>query len=435
MSPIYFDHNSTTEMCAPAIEIIMKELLHQKSIPLNPSSQHSYGRLANKKLTQARRSIAEVLNVNLASHDIIFTSCGTESNHIIINHCKQNQIFFLSSEVEHASIYENSDIKIPITEDGIVSPDCLENMLKQYSFKDFINYSAISDLKQDFKNSNQNLKNDNNLKEKILVSIMFANNEIGTINDIKELTNICKKYNALIHTDCSQIIGKIDFDFDSLGVDFATISSHKLGGPHGISALIAKKRTIISSLKGGKQEFSARPGSENVIGAVAFAVAVQYANQNLKKYQDHTSVLRNYLEKQLQDYAIFVCQNTNRLPNTSMILPLFEDDLIYQRLDLAGFCISNGSACSSGNVIQSYVLSNIFKCVASKRQLHNDQYGNQDNMNMKNKWYKKQARSYSFALNDNIQGIRVSFGLANTKEEVDFFIEKWKQIAKLKSEI
>lgn len=404
MQKIYFDHNSTTLLNNSAIKAIKLEL--ENITPLNASSQHSYGRQANKKLNNARKQIANLLNVNINTHDIIFTSSGTNSNHIIINHCLNNEIEIFCSEIEHISIYGNVQNKIPINQDGIVCLKALQTILYKYRL--------------------------HNPNKKMLVSIMMANNEIGTINNLVEISKICKKYNAFLHSDCSQSIGKIPFNFNELGIDFATISSHKIGGPHGISVLIAIKKTIISSLKGGGQEFSVNHGSENIIGAIAFAAALTEAINNLNNYQNHTLKLRNYLEDKLQDNTMIICQNTNRLPNTVMLVPYVESPLIFQKLDLAGICISSGSACSSGDIKISYVLHNLFEKI--KNNCHQ-----KNNLDLQNKDINENnianiiANEYNFDLikniinNQNTKGIRISFGINNTIEEVELFVNIWKK--------
>ncbi len=372
-SHVYLDHNATTAMTKPVVEFYINTLNQLSNLPLNPSSVHFYGQIAKKYMNQARKDIINAFNVDHKKFEFIFTSSGTESNHIVLSHFLRHG-YVIGSNMEHSSIYENLSNKIPSNSES--EPDL------RYLEKEL---SGIRD-------TNPNIP--------ILVTVMYANNETGLIVDINSISFICKKYGAYLHSDCSQGLGKIPLLIDM--IDFMTFSSHKCGGPHGIGGLLIRKGILTSILKGGGQEFGIRHGSENVINSLTFSFAIKQAILQQDKYYKHTLELRNFLEDSLENnldiekesqdsYMIVAHKNHNRLPNTSMIILNCEVDInmIVAKFDMHGISISSGSACSSGSTKENYVLKNIFG---------------------RNK------------------GIRVSMGTNTTRVEIEYFLKILKQI-------
>lgn len=323
MKRIYLDYNATAPIYAEVAQEMIKML--QAGLPCNPSSIHQNGRSSRKLLEEARHVIAKSLNIDAYRDDlqVIFTSCGTEANNLIISNFSSWPMF--AGSTEHVSILEagHDNLKlIPVDQNGLISAQVLENILSE-------------------------------VKGKKLVSIMLANNETGVIQDIKLLSEIAHQHDAIFHCDASQAFGKIAVDFKDLGVDAMTISSHKCGGPLGAAALIVRKNLEIKSLiKGGKQELSLRSGTENLLAIIGFAKAAQIS---LEKYA-HVQTLRDFVEHELIDGEIFGAKAV-RLPNTSSIrMPNIKSEEQLIKFDLAGISISAGSACSSGRIASSHVL-------------------------------------------------------------------------------
>ncbi len=358
------DHNSTTYRIKNELWSDNDKDRELYNLPLNPSSIHSYGRFAREKLENARIKIAKLLDVDTGSHEIIFTSSATEANNLVINSFNDKDVFI--SESEHLSIYEykkNQNITtVKVDENALLNLEDLETKIKSS-------------------------------KPKSLLSVILANNETGAINDLKAISKIAKQMGVLVHSDCVQAVGKIKYSFAELDIDFASVSSHKIGGPSGTSILIAKKGFIKPMIIGGGQEKSLRSGTENVLGAVEFAHALEFATNNLGKYAEKVLNLRNSLEKKLGSKAIIASQNASRLPNTSMlIMPNANSQTQMIIFDTSGFMLSNGSACSSGKIKESHVLKNMG-------------YGELSN-----------------------NGIRVSLGINNTEEEILSFCDKWEEV-------
>lgn len=367
---IYLDYNASTPLSDKAKEAMQNAL----NLVGNPSSVHGFGRKVSKEIESAREDIATSINCDAAY--LIFTSGATEANNMALKTMRQNHpkgnIYI--SAIEHDSIrapaLKHKAKILPVTKDGIIDLAALE-----------------SSLEEDNKHSSA----------PALVSIMAANNEIGTIQPIKEISQIAKKYGALFHCDAAQAFGKIPLDFTSTDADFMTISAHKIGGPAGIGVLILKRGIETSPLQyGGGQERKRRPGTENTIGIIGMAAAAKDAISKLDNFAK-ISKLRDRLEQKCAaaaPEAIFFGQNAPRLPNTSMIaLPHINAQTQMMALDLAGYAVSSGAACSSGTVSASHVLTAITdKNIADK-------------------------------------AIRISLGLKNTKTELDDFLEIWKKIA------
>jgi cysteine desulfurase len=325
---IFLDYNAT----APLLKVAKDAMLETLDLPLNPSSIHYFGREGKKLLNQARSKILESLGTNSAA--LVFTSSGTESNNMALNAIDADNYFI--SAIEHISVSAPAKLKntniIKVDNQGLIILEDLESNLKKVASK------------------------------KIFVSIIHANNETGVIQDVKAISQIVFKYNGILHIDASQSFGKIPLNFDDLGADLMTISSHKIGGAKGVASLIIKSGLEIKPfILGGGQEKFMRAGTENLPAIIAFAEAAKFIVSNLANYKNHSENLRNYFESELlkkYSEAIIFSKNATRLPNTSNFAILgrkSETELI--RLDLKGFAVSSGSACSSGKVSISNVLT------------------------------------------------------------------------------
>ncbi len=315
---IYLDHNATAPLQPKAVAAMQQWL----GVPANPSSAHGFGRAAKKQLEDARKTIAEA--ISCWPGEIIFTGSGTEANATALHGFPERRI--LVSAVEHSSVLKNTGGGyIPVDRNGIVDIAKLDAMLAE----------------------------NNTLA---LVSVMFANNETGVVQPIAEISAICKKHGALLHSDAVQALGKIAVDFSLLGADILTISGHKMGGPVGSSALVIKNNIALKPLlTGGGQELGRRAGTENIAAIAGFAAAVEAIDlahmQKLRVWLDD-------MEAAMQAAGgIIFGKDVPRLPGTSCVAMLGvgnETQLI--DFDLNGFAVSAGSACSSGRIEPSHVL-------------------------------------------------------------------------------
>jgi len=321
---------------------VHKEVL-QDMIPFfsekygNPSSLHKSGRMAFSAVQKARKQIANLIHAN--PDEILITSGGTESNNTalygISNVRKGNHI--ITSSIEHEAILqpckklEKHGFQItylPVSEDGLVNPLDVKNSIS---------------------------------KDTCLVSIMFANNEVGTIQPIKEITEICKKNNVAFHSDAVQAVGKIPINVKELEVDALSFSSHKIYGPKGVGALYIKNGTTIDPiLLGGGQENGLRSGTENVASIVGFGKACELALKNFEQNSRHVKKLRDLLVSKIIEeisYVKFNGNNEKRIPNNAhfTFLGVNGEDLII-KLDENGIAASTGSACSVKTQKASHVL-------------------------------------------------------------------------------
>jgi len=331
---IYLDNAASTT--------VHKEVL-QDMIPFfsekygNPSSLHKSGRIAFSAVQKARKQIANLINAN--PEEILITSGGTESNNTalygISNVRKGNHI--ITSSIEHEAILqpckklEKHGFQItylPVSKDGLVNPSDIKNSIS---------------------------------KDTCLVSIMFANNEVGTIQPIKEITEICKKNNVAFHSDAVQAVGKTPINVKELGVNALSFSSHKIYGPKGVGALYIKNGIVIDPiLLGGGQENGLRSGTENVASIVGFGKACELALKNFEQNSSHVKKLRDLLVSKIIKEISFVKFNGNnekRIPNNAhfTFLGVNGEDLII-KLDENGIAASTGSACSVKTQKASHVL-------------------------------------------------------------------------------
>lgn len=342
MSKIYLDNAATTPLNEEVIDTMISVMRNQYG---NPSSVHSIGQEAKTLIEETRRKIAEYLRVTPA--EIIFTSCGTESNNMIIK-----------SSVEHLGVQRI--ISSPM-EHKCVAETCLE--MKSRKGVELVYVKHLAKGEVDLVDLEKKLQASD---KKTLVSLMHANNEVGNLLDLEKVAEICKRNNALFHSDTVQTIGHLDLDFSKIPVDFASCSAHKFHGPKGAGfAFIRKSSGLKGLIVGGPQERSLRAGTENVVGIVGLGKALDIAIQNLAPYAQHI--------QEIKDYAIEVLtkafptikfngfsadKNKSLYTVLSLALP-FKNPLIGLQLDMKGIAISQGSACSSGASKPSMVLMTI----------------------------------------------------------------------------
>lgn len=320
---VYLDYNATAPLRPEAREAIAAALAEVG----NPSSVHSFGQRARCRVEEARAQVAALVHASAA--EVLFTSGGTEANNLALRGASRARI--LVSAIEHDSVLAAvpGPEGIPVGPDGIVRLGDLEALLE-------------ADPRP------------------ALVSVMLANNETGVIQPVAAAAKLAHAFGALIHCDAVQAAGKIPVDFAALGVDFLTLSAHKLGGPQGTGALVVRREAALAAeQKGGGQERSLRAGTENVPGIAGFGAAAQVA---LKAVADYARLerLRDRLEqgiRALARAARFFGEGVARLPNTACFtMPGVASETQVIALDLAGVAVSAGSACSSGKVRPSHVL-------------------------------------------------------------------------------
>ncbi len=329
----FFDNNSTTLLDARVLEAMLPYMQHQYG---NATSRHLFGRAARQALDQAREQVADACGAHPSQ--VIFTASGTEANNFAIHGMasnNENAKQIAVSAIEHPAVTrpafalrERGYRVAVIAADhfGQVDPLSLEVALE---------------------------------KPTSLVSVMLANNETGVIQDIEKLAEIAKSKSALFHTDAVQALGKTPLDFESLGVNAMTVSSHKINGPQGAGALILDKRVDIKPLlHGGGQEKGLRSGTENVAAIVGFGVACALIKQSLEARATITQQLRDALNVGLKDLgATIFGEKSVRLPNTSFFaFNEIEGETLVTALDRKGFAVASGSACSSDSSEPSHVL-------------------------------------------------------------------------------
>ena len=334
---IYLDNAASTQIHEDVLNSMLPYLKEQYG---NPSSIHRYGRLTRKAIHKARKQIASLINADPA--EILITSGGTESNNTVL--------MGISSQFSSGQIITSS-----IEHDAILEP-CKKLVSNGFQVDYLpVDKSGMIDL-SDLKNIiSENTR---------LVSIMFGNNEVGTIQPIVEIGKICHKHNILFHTDAVQAVGKLPVDVSELGVDLLSISSHKLHGPKGIGALYIKNDVKINPLiLGGGQEFRLRSGTENVASIVGFGQACEIAQNNLSKNILYVKKLQTLLVERVLDQIPETTFNGHcefRLSNNAhfTFLGVNGEDLII-KLDEYGIAASTGSACSVNTQKSSHVLESM----------------------------------------------------------------------------
>jgi cysteine desulfurase len=367
MHPVYFDHNATTPLHPRVREAMLPWIGERHG---NPSSLHQFGQAARNAVEEAREKVAALLGGR--PPEVIFTASGTEANNAVLFHRfprSSSSGHLVISAFEHPSIREAA---ARLEKEGIevtrVSPD-----------KDGVVPAAevIHALRPDTR----------------LVALMLANNELGTLQPVMEVAAAARERGVPVLCDAVQAVGKIPVDVHALGVDYLVLGGHKFHGPLGAAALWVRKGTEIAGyLVGGSQERRRRAGTENVPAIVGLGEAAAAAMEELPHRRALLSSLRDRFETELPSRlpdAIFHCQASPRLPNTSHVaFPGAEGESLLIRLDLAGFAVSTGSACSSGAVEPSKTLLAI-----------------------------------GLSPEEALSSLRISFGITNTPEELDAFLD------------
>ncbi|MEM4703264.1 MAG: cysteine desulfurase NifS [Candidatus Pacearchaeota archaeon] len=336
MKHIYLDHAATTPLANEIFEAI-KPYFSEKFG--NASSLHVYGQEARNAVEKARDDIAKFINAKPA--EIVFTSGGTESNNLAIKGVafanKQKGKHIITSKIEHPAVLEPCRwlekqgwkvTYLPVNSDGIINPADVEK--------------AIT-------------------KETVLVSIMHANNEIGTIQPIEEIGKICKKYDVYFHTDAVQSFGKLDINIKRMNLDILSASAHKIYGPKGVGILYVNRDVKIEPTQhGGGHEQGLRSGTENVPGIVGFAKAVELMQKLGKKEQERQKKLRDKIIKEIlkiQGSRLNGSQEKRLANNVNVSFHGIEGEALLLRLSEKGFAVSTGSACSSKSLEPSHVLT------------------------------------------------------------------------------
>lgn len=363
---IYMDNAATTKITENVLKAMLPYLRENYG---NASAIYSLGQKSRAAIENSRIKIAE--NLKVKPSEIYFTSSGSESDNWVIketlNPREKNHI--ISSKIEHPAIlnslksverFGNETSLISVDEEGFVNLDELSEKIKD------------------------------NTK---LISIMFANNEIGTIEPISEISKIAREKNILFHTDAVQAMGNVKFNLKDIDVDMLSISGHKLGAPKGIGILYIKEGVEISPfINGGEQERGMRASTENIASIVGIAKAIEDAYANMDENINYTSDLRDYtIEKLLNiDGIIFNGPIDNRLPgNINITLKDTKPQTMVQYLDMYDICVSSGSACAAGSINPSHVL-----------------------------------RAIGRSEEDSLSMLRLSINHNNTKEECDYVVEK-----------
>ncbi len=337
MKKIYLDHNATTPLDPRVLEAMMPYL---QEFHGNPSSVHEFGRIARKAVEEARGQVASLLGAKYAE-EIVFTSGGTESDNFAIKGTmdalrgKGNHI--ITSSIEHHAVFnvckslEKYGVQVTylsVDEYGVVDTGAMKK--------------AVTD-------------------KTALISIMWANNEVGTIEPVEEMADFAKEKGIIFHTDAVQAAGKIPIDLAKTGIDLLSVSAHKIYGPKGVGALYIRKGTKITPLLlGGHHERNRRAGTENVPGIVGFGEAARLAAKEIQREGSYVTGLRDYLYEGIISRIKEVSLNGHpkkRLPNTLNVgFKYLEGESIILNLDLEGVGVSTGSACTSGSLEPSHVL-------------------------------------------------------------------------------
>ncbi|MGZ8516461.1 MAG: cysteine desulfurase family protein [Chitinophagaceae bacterium] len=375
MNRIYFDNAATTALDKEVLDAMLPYLTTNFG---NPSSIYSYGRESRLAIETARKTVAKLLNAHPG--EIFFTSGGTESNNAAILSairdlgCKH----IISSPIEHHAVLHT---------------------VEHYGCGDDIGYSYVKLLPDghiDLDDLEQQLAS--RKEQRCLVSLMHANNEIGNILDIDSVGNLCKKYNAIFHSDCVQTVGHYHLDLRKTPVHFISGAGHKFHGPKGVGILYVNDNIKIKPfIFGGGQERNMRAGTENLYGVVGFAKALELAMANHEKESVYIQSLKTYMMGQLRKKIKGVVFNGDQEGRSlytvlSAAFPKTEkSEMILFNLDINNICVSGGSACSSGADQGSHVI----------RAINN---------------------------NPNLVTIRFSFSKYNTREEVDVVVEKLKEL-------
>ena len=368
MQHFYFDHNATTPVSPEVLETAVACL---GQVYGNASSIHHFGQAAKQRLEMARRQMAAAIGCQ--PREMVFVSGGTEADNLAlfgaVRYLKSGSRHVITTEIEHPAVLntcaqlEREGVAVtyvPVGADGVVDPDGVRRALRP---------------------------------DTVLVSVMHANNELGTVQPVAEIAAMAREAGVYMHVDGVQALGKVPVDVDALGVDLYSVSGHKIYAPKGIGALYVRRGARLGAiLFGGHHERERRPGTENVPGAAAFGLAAELAGSHLETEARRIGELRDRLEAAILERIPHTGVNGSRAartPNTTNIyFDGLEGEALVIALDLRGFAVSSGAACSSGAVEPSHVLTAIGLRV-------------------------ERARA----------SIRFSLGRANTAEQVDALVE------------
>ena len=362
----YFDHNATSPLHPEVVEAMLPYL---KNAVGNASSLHRFGRLARSAVETARGQVADL--VNCPAESVIFTSGGSEANNLLLkgylNPLDSRPI--ISSEIEHPSVLQ------PLSQ-------------IEQSGQQVIRLKCDSSGRIDLNDARPILQQ----SDPQITSIMLANNETGVLQPVKKLAQLVDSERCLIHTDATQVVGKLPVDMESLGVDALTLSGHKLQGPQGLGALIVRQKPRQVQISGGAQEKYQRAGTESVVMIVGLGKAAQIAALEMQHKRVHLLRLREAFESGLATIpgVVVFGKEVERLPNTVYFsLPYYHGETMLMELDRLGFALASGSACHSEVTKASHVLTAM-------------------------------GVDEGLALN----AVRASFGMSNTLQEVDALISK-----------
>ena len=375
MQRIYLDNAATTPLDKEVLDTMLPYMTTHFG---NPSSIYSYGRETKLAVENARKTIANILGAKPG--EIFFTSGGTESNNTAIAAAIRdlNCQHIITSPLEHHAVLHTVEHYHKHTQVGLSHVSILEN--GQIDYDDLEN--QLSHL--------------HSREIKVLVTLMHANNEIGTLLSIKRTGELCKKYNAVFHSDCVQTVGHYPISLQDLHVHFISATAHKFHGPKGTGILYVNENIQINPfIFGGGQERNLRAGTENVYGIVGFARALEIATRDYEKDKEYIKGLRNYLIQQLTEQVPGVSFNGDLVNGLYTVLSVCfpkteKSEFLLMNLDINNVCVSGGSACSSGTDIGSHVIQALGKA-------------------------------------DAYTTVRFSFSKYNTKDEIDKTLELIKQ--------
>lgn len=369
----YFDNAATTRVKEEVLEEMLPYLKEEFG---NPSSMYTIGRGARRAVEEARTKVARLINCN--PNEIYFTGCGSESDNTAIK------------GIAYANSYRGRHIITSKIEHPAVLHTC--QVLERQGF-DVTYLNVDSDGIVNLENLRNSIRNDT-----ILITIMFANNEIGTLEPISEIAKIAKMHNIIFHTDAVQACGNVPIDVKRMGIDLLSLSGHKLYAPKGIGALYVRNGIEFERLiDGGHQEKNKRAGTENVAGIVALGKACELAMVNLESHMNYLQNLRNHYIEQVEKRIPNAKLNgtlERRLPgNANFSFEGVDGEALLLNLDAKGICASSGSACSTGSMNPSHVLKAI-------------------------------------GLSDMMAegALRTTFGEENTMEDVDYLVECLEEI-------
>ena len=341
---VYLDNAATTPMDQEVIDAIIPIMQNNFG---NPSSVHSFGRSSRSIIEKARKQVAGFINA--APGEIVFTGGGTEADNMVLRCAVKDSgvTHIITSATEHHAVIDTAKI---LAEEG----NDLKLSLVQHDEKGHVDIDSLKQLLAE------------NKDRKTLVSLMHANNEIGNILPLKEVSVICREYDAIFHSDTVQTMCHYEFDVRELDIDFITCSAHKFHGPKGVGFLYTNEKIQIKPIiTGGAQERNIRAGTENIIGIVGLTKAMEVAHRDMKEHQNHIQGLKTYMIEELERIipevkfngdpkgdSLYTVLNV-QFPNTDM------DEMLLYNFDIEGIAVSGGSACSSGSNVGSHVLRNI----------------------------------------------------------------------------